>query len=71
MPTGQCIGPCHHTYRASPNNINTLRNVIIDNKLNDNLSKNNNLGKIIKPTEDELKLHHNYLKSSLKKIYYN
>ena len=51
--------------------LNLERNVIIDNKLNDNLSKNNNLGKIIKPTEDELKLHHNYLKSSLKKNYYN
>ena len=42
-----------------------------DNKLNDNLSKNNNLRKIIKPNKDELKLHHNYLKSSLKKNYYN
>ena len=51
--------------------LNLERNVIIDNKLNDNLSKNNNLRKIIKPTEDELKLHHNYLKSSLKKNYYN
>ena len=28
MPTGQCIGPCHHAYRVSLNNINTLRNVI-------------------------------------------
>ena len=51
--------------------LNLERNVIIDNKLNDNLSKNNNLRKIIKPSEDELKLHHNYLKSSLKKNYYN
>ena len=51
--------------------LNLQRNVIIDNKLNDNLSKNNNLRKIIKPSEDELKLHHNYLKSSLKKNYYN
>ena len=51
--------------------LNLERNVIIDNKLSDNLSKNNNLRKIIKPTEDELKLHHNYLKSSLKKNYYN
>jgi len=51
--------------------LNLERNVIIDNQLNDNLSKNNNLRKIIKPTEDELKLHHNYLKSSLKKNYYN
>ena len=51
--------------------LNLERNVIIDNKLKDNLSKNNNLRKIIKPSEDELKLHHNYLKSSLKKNYYN
>ena len=51
--------------------LNLERNLIIDNKLNDNLSKNNNLRKIIKPTEDELKFHHNYLKSSLKKNYYN
>jgi len=51
--------------------LNLERNVIIDNQLNDNLSKNNNLRKIIKPSEDELKLHHNYLKSSLKKNYYN
>jgi len=51
--------------------LNLERNLVVDSKLNDNLNKNNNLRKIIKPTEDELKLHHNYLKTSLKKNYYN
>ena len=40
---------------------------IINSKLIDNISKKNNIiRKIIKPTDDELKLHQNYLKSILK-----
>ena len=44
---------------------------IINSKLIDNISKKNNIiRKIIKPTDDELKLHQKYLKSSLSKNYY-
>ena len=44
---------------------------IINSKLIDNISKKDNIiGKIIKPTNDELKLHQKYLKSSLSKNYY-
>tara|TARA_B100001146_G_scaffold44276_1_gene37880 strand:+ start:282 stop:959 length:678 start_codon:yes stop_codon:yes gene_type:complete len=44
---------------------------IINSKLIDNISKKNNIiRKIIKPTNDELKLHQKYLKSSLSKNYY-
>ena len=43
----------------------------INSKLIDNISKKNNIiRKIIKPTNDELKLHQKYLKSSLSKNYY-
>ena len=45
---------------------------IINSKLIDNISKKDNIiRKIIKPTNDELKLHQKYLKSSLSKNYYN
>ena len=44
---------------------------IINSKLIDNISKKDNIiRKIIKPTNDELKLHQKYLKSSLSKNYY-
>ena len=44
---------------------------IINSKLIDNISKKDNIiRKIIKPTDDELKLHQKYLKSSLSKNYY-
>ena len=44
---------------------------IINSKLIDNISKKDNITrKIIKPTNDELKLHQKYLKSSLSKNYY-
>ena len=44
---------------------------IINLKLIDNISKKDNIiRKIIKPTNDELKLHQKYLKSSLSKNYY-
>jgi DNA polymerase-3 subunit epsilon len=44
---------------------------IINSKLIDNISKKDNIiRKIIKPTNDELKLHQQYLKSSLSKNYY-
>ena len=44
---------------------------IINSKLIDNISKKDNIiRKIIKPTNDELKLHQKYLKSSLPKNYY-
>jgi len=44
---------------------------IVNSKLIDNISKKNNIiRKIIKPTNDELKLHQKYLKSSLSKNYY-
>ena len=44
---------------------------IINSKLIDNISnKDNIIRKIIKPTNDELKLHQKYLKSSLPKNYY-
>jgi len=44
---------------------------IINSKLIDNISKKDNIiRKIIKPTNDELKLHQEYLKSSLSKNYY-
>ena len=44
---------------------------IINSKLIDNISKKDNIIiKIIKPTNDELKLHQKYLKSSLSKNYY-
>ena len=44
---------------------------IINSKLIDNIStKDNIIRKIIKPTNDELKLHQKYLKSSLSKNYY-
>ena len=44
---------------------------IVNSKLIDNISKKDNIiRKIIKPTNDELKLHQKYLKSSLPKNYY-
>jgi len=44
---------------------------IINSKLIDNISKKDNIiRKIIKPTNDEIKLHQKYLKSSLSKNYY-
>ena len=44
---------------------------IINSKLIDNISKKDSIiRKIIKPTNDELKLHQKYLKSSLSKNYY-
>jgi len=44
---------------------------IVNSKLIDNISKKDNIiRKIIKPTNDELKLHQKYLKSSLSKNYY-
>ena len=44
---------------------------IVNSKLIDNIStKDNIIRKIIKPTNDELKLHQKYLKSSLSKNYY-
>ena len=44
---------------------------IINSKLIDNISKKDNIiRKIIKPNNDELKLHQKYLKSSLSKNYY-
>ena len=44
---------------------------IINSKLIDNTSKKDNIiRKIIKPTNDEIKLHQKYLKSSLSKNYY-
>ena len=43
----------------------------INSQLIDNISKKDNIiRKIIKPTDDELKLHQKYLKSSLSKNYY-
>ena len=44
---------------------------IINSKLINNISKKDNIiRKIVKPTNDELKLHQKYLKSSLSKNYY-
>ena len=50
-----------------------LKNIdIFEPKFNDNIiKKNNNLRKIIKPSDEELKLHQNYLKFYLQKNFYN
>ena len=52
--------------------LNLEGNKIIDLKFKDVLKKNNkHSGKIIKPSEEELELHKNYLKFSLQKNFYN
>ena len=43
---------------------------IVDTKLN-YFTKKNKLRKVIKPTDEEVKLHKKYLKSDLAKNYYN
>ena len=50
-----------------------LKNIeIFEPKFDHNRTKkNNNLRKIIKPSDEELKLHQNYLKSYLQKNFYN
>ena len=50
--------------------LNFERNKVIDLKLK-NKTKGNYSRKIIKASDEELKLHKNYLKSSLQKNYYN
>ena len=52
--------------------LNLVSNEIIDSKITNDTGKKNNISrKIIKPSNDELRLHKNYLKSDLPKNYYN
>jgi len=52
--------------------LNLVSNEIIDSIITNDTSKKNNISrKIIKPSNDELQLHKNYLKSDLPKNYYN
>ena len=45
---------------------------IISSKFNEDISKNKNVyRKIIKPSNEEIELHKQYLKSNLQKNYYN
>ena len=52
--------------------LNLESTVIIDSNFNDKINnKNNKLRKIVKPDNNELKLHKKYLKSHLPRNYYN
>jgi len=52
--------------------LNLDSNELFNSKLNNNTNRKNNISrKIIKPSDQEIKLHKEYLKSNLQKNYYN
>ena len=52
--------------------LNLENDKILDSKIENQINKKKNNSKIIvKPNNDELKLHRNYLKSSLQKNYFD